>query len=311
MTKASDVSISVVIPTFRSRRTIEGCLKSLLQQTRKPTEIIVVDQGSNDGTREAVGGLATDGVPIRYFDIGPERRGISHAKNFGAERAIGSHLLFVDGDWILDATSLSRVAELAAAGHSLLVTGAWRKRLDGRVGYLARCRQHLWAAARAQSYVENAPRAPGGLMGTPYFMKREDFLRLGGFDPSLPAMEDADLYVRCVRAGLIPKAAVDIGTHDQTITLRSTVARRLRSSAAMAAFKQKWRDETWVKDAEPTLGFIGTVRRFLRGLVRLAWSHPSLVPGGALVGVIDGVTAIVSELFLTSEWRQRPTQRNA
>jgi len=295
---SAEISISVVVPTLKSRRTIKHCLLSILRQTYRPAEIVVVDQGSDDGTREIVEHLSKESGLVRYSDLGFEQRGISHARNFGAKQARGRYVLFVDSDWYLDPGALERLARLASQGKSCLVVGAWQKRLDSRVSYIARSRQILWEFSHAQSYLEHVPCTPGTPRGTPYFMKREDFLRIGGFDCLLPVLEDADLNFRCMRHGIIPGAAVDLGIHDQTITLRATVVRRLRSVQGAAMFEMKWQSQGWVNQTQRAIGMSGTMHRFLGGLLGVVCKQPLLLPGAVLVGLTDGFTATISKLFL-------------
>jgi len=294
----ADISISVIVPTFKSRRTIGRCILSILRQTFRPTEIIVVDSGSDDGTKGIVEHLSRESDLIHYIDLGFEQRGISHARNSGAKQARGKYLLFVDSDWYLDPDALERVARLASQGKSCLVVWAGRKRLDSEVSYIARSRQILWEFSEAQSYLNYVPCGPGTPRGTPYFMKHEDFSRIGGFDCSLPVLEDADLHVRCTLHGIAPSANVDVGIHDQIITLRTTVVRRIRSARGTALFEMKWQSQRWVNHAQRAIGMSGTVKRLLGGLRGVVCRRPLLFPGAVLVGLTDGFTAAISRLFL-------------
>src|SRR3989338_2013270 len=88
--------ISIVIPTFNEQKTIGECLKSLKNQTYKPIEITVVDDGSSDSTRNIV----EDSQNIKLLTQG--HKGPGQARNLGAANAKGEILVFVDADMTLD-----------------------------------------------------------------------------------------------------------------------------------------------------------------------------------------------------------------
>jgi len=87
--------VSVVIPAYNEEKDIEICLDSLKGQTFKDFEIVVVDDGSTDKTREIV---EKYGVML----LKQEHQGPGNARNFGAESAKGEILIFVDADMHFD-----------------------------------------------------------------------------------------------------------------------------------------------------------------------------------------------------------------
>lgn len=91
------VSISVIIPTYNRARYVKKAIDSALAQTYKDYEIIVVDDGSTDGTRQA---LEPYQDCIRY--IYQENRGVAAARNLGIKSANATWVAFLDSDdrWI-------------------------------------------------------------------------------------------------------------------------------------------------------------------------------------------------------------------
>jgi len=91
--------VTVVIPTYNYGRYICETVESALGQTYSPVEIIVVDDGSMDDTRER---LATYGDRIRY--IHQQNRGLSAARNTGIQAARGEFVALLDSDdlWLPD-----------------------------------------------------------------------------------------------------------------------------------------------------------------------------------------------------------------
>src|SRR5262249_9808749 len=87
----SSALISVIIPTFNAGHFITEAIDSVLGQTAVPAEIIVVDDGSKDDTRER---LARYGRQIRY--IHQKKQGVSATRNRGVQEALGEHIAFLD-----------------------------------------------------------------------------------------------------------------------------------------------------------------------------------------------------------------------
>ena len=88
--------VTIIVPAFNSEKYIEKCLNSILRQTYQNLEVIVVDDGSTDGTAGIIRGIAGRDHRIRL--LCEENRGTSAARNYGLEEATGEYLTFVDSD---------------------------------------------------------------------------------------------------------------------------------------------------------------------------------------------------------------------
>ena len=89
--------ISVVVPTYNRRDLLQRALESAQKQTYADIEIIVVSDGSTDGTKETVEGAAADDARIRFIELSPSRGG-NAARNAGIEAATGDYVAFLDDD---------------------------------------------------------------------------------------------------------------------------------------------------------------------------------------------------------------------
>lgn len=92
--------VSVIIPTYNEQETINDCLKSISDQSFKDMEIIVVDDGSTDGTLEVVSRYCLDKNHCKVWR--QKHKGAGAARNYGATKASGEILVFVDADMIFD-----------------------------------------------------------------------------------------------------------------------------------------------------------------------------------------------------------------
>lgn len=97
--------ISVIIPTFNYGRYLRECVGSVLACGGTELEVIVVDDGSTDGTDEIVKGLIEKDSRIHY--VYQENAGVSAARNHGIDIARGRWLFFVDGDDVVEPDMLS------------------------------------------------------------------------------------------------------------------------------------------------------------------------------------------------------------
>lgn len=99
----AEKKMSIIIPAYNAERYLERCLVSLLQQDMSSDEyeIIVINDGSTDKTENILYSYSTRYSNLIYVTV--ENRGVSEARNYGCQKAIGKYFLFVDADdWIQD-----------------------------------------------------------------------------------------------------------------------------------------------------------------------------------------------------------------
>jgi glycosyltransferase involved in cell wall biosynthesis len=181
--------VSVVMPAYNVAWCIGRAVDSVLAQDFRSRELIVVNDGSTDGTRALLEGY---GAAITV--INQENRGMSAARNAGIRRARGTYVAFLDADdWWL-AGKLSRQVELMH-GRPEIGFSSTTVRVeddDGRLLNLWRCPDGS-TEILATLFAQNAAIA-GGCSAV---MARRDLLdRVGLFDESLRGFEDPDLWMR-------------------------------------------------------------------------------------------------------------------
>ena len=111
-------SISVVIPVYNCERYLGMAIRSALTQTEPPGEILVVDDGSTDGSAAVARGF---GAPVHC--LSQPHAGLSAALNRGIERAHGTFLAFLDADDLWMETKLARQFDALAAGPAAIRPG--------------------------------------------------------------------------------------------------------------------------------------------------------------------------------------------
>ena len=186
------MNVSVVIACYNGAALIPEAIRSAQAQTVPPREIIVVDDGSTDASREVIAALP--GVRL----IAQANAGVSAARNRGAQAAVGEWLLFLDQDDDLPPDALAIFERTVAAhpGYSIYYGAIETERQGGRgwrISGSPGCEGPVPAAMRANLYRVQIL-APGAML-----IQAEVFRRAGGFDSRYDSVEDQDLYIRLGR----------------------------------------------------------------------------------------------------------------
>ena len=194
------VSTSIIIPALNEERMIGRCLESLasLAFARDRFEVLVVDNGSRDKTLEIAESFH-DRLNLRILQKANVR--ISALRNLGARAAAGDILAFLDADCLAPEDWLDHILELAPTDGAG-VLGAYYLLPDDST-WVGRT-WHRYQEAPKSGEVSHVP--AGDLI-----MRREDFLKLGGFDESIQTNEDYELCERARKAGMQVRAFPLIG----------------------------------------------------------------------------------------------------
>jgi glycosyltransferase involved in cell wall biosynthesis len=194
---AGTPAISVVIPTKNRRRLLLRTLRTVRAQRGVDLEVVIVDDGSSDGSGDAVLALGDPRITV----VRNERSGgVSAARNTGLERARAPWVAFLDDDdlWAPDKLA-AQLAVAADEGAGWVCGGAVTVDRALRIvsGQMPPSHEVLWQLPAFNS-------VPGGGSGT---VARTDLVRqVGGFDPVLSNIADWDLWIRL--AAEAPLAAV-------------------------------------------------------------------------------------------------------
>lgn len=94
-----EADISVIVPIYNVEEYLEECLNSILDQTKKNIEVIMVDDGSTDGSGDIAKKFSEEHPNFRYFL--KENGGLGCARNFGVKKARGKYIMFMDSDDII------------------------------------------------------------------------------------------------------------------------------------------------------------------------------------------------------------------
>ncbi|MDH3215256.1 MAG: glycosyltransferase family 2 protein [Candidatus Krumholzibacteria bacterium] len=205
--------VSVVLPTYNRAGRLTEAMQSVLNQSYPRIELIVVDDGSNDGTPQVV---STFGDPRVRYTAHTVNRGASAARNTGIRIAQGEYLAFQDSDdaWRQDKLSV-QIGAMQRAGTAVCVC-SHRLIDDCKVSEVTRS-EGRWSGKDVIRYLLR-----GSSISTQTIVARTDAIRdAGGFDESLVVSEDYEL---CLRLALrhdfvfVARTLVDINRSQDSIS---------------------------------------------------------------------------------------------
>lgn len=270
--------VSVIIRTYNRQAYLQEAIRSCLNQSYKALEILVIDDGSTDGTRAALTSLVEEGS-IRY--VRQENQGRSYAANWGLALAQGKYIQFLDSDDLLLPTKIERqVRQLRKAAARSVAVCDYRYFRDHDT-------QELWGG-------REQPQNPVDLTAF-HSLYRFDvclhsilfpvvaFEECGDFDPELPAAEDWEFWVRLVLNGYQPlfddKPLALYRRHPNNITSQASAFAQAKVMA-LQRIKERLRGRNWqpysqqeVREAEEVSRYNLALHLLRENRNQAAWKH--------------------------------------
>lgn len=214
--------ISVVVPTYNRAHLILDSLNSVYQQSYRPLDLIVVDDGSTDDTvtvvRDWMGAIASEDFSVRY--VCQSNQGGNPARNRGIEAAKGTLVAFLDSDDIWHPEKLMKQAAVLLADEKMggIYCGLQHVFIESGVVQTPSPRAYLRGDLLYQMLVHDVT-APTST----YMVRAIAFEQMGCFDEQLQARQDWDMWIRLAsryEIGVVPEVLVDFREHsgDRTAT---------------------------------------------------------------------------------------------
>ena len=228
--------MSIVVPTYQRRELVCDVVRALGQlDYAGPIEIIVVVDGSSDGTATALAEVQGP-WPLRVLE--QDNLGASAARNRGAAVAVNEIILFLDDDMIADPNLATEHGRLYAEGADAVI-GDTPIHPESPAGFLPQSVARWIASTEVKS-----PLSPFDVFSGQLSVRRTVFEQLGGFDPALTSSgafgnEDADFGVRLLRNHDVRHNPAAISRQMYVVTPRQFMARARRSVAADLRFLRK------------------------------------------------------------------------
>lgn len=267
------LTVSIVVTTKNEEKNINLCLKSIKLQTysQEKVEIIVVDNNSTDKTKE-IAKKYTDKV----FNFGPER---SAQRNFGAAKAQGRYVMFLDADMRLSPEVVKECFEKVKRDERIIALYIPEIILG----------EKFWSKVRRfeRSFYN------GTVIDCVRFVKKEAFVKVGGFDEGLTGPEDWDFDKKIRKIGKVALISAPLYHNEKEFNLKNYLAKKAYYAKSFKRYIQKWgRDDPEIKKQ------FGVWYRFFevfleKGKWKKLISYPILALGMLVLRLLVGFTFLV------------------
>jgi glycosyltransferase involved in cell wall biosynthesis len=262
-------TFSVVVAAYQAAGFVGEAVKSALEQTHPPLEVVVSDDGSTDDLAAALEPWRERIVLLRN-----EHRGEAAAKNAGFRAACGDFIVLLDADDVYLPERLKALAALGAARPDLdvLTTDAYLE-VEGQV--VRRCYSQAWPFPVRDQRREILLR---NFVFGHAAVRRERILEVGGFDEAMASAADWDCWIRLLlggsRAGLVPEPLSRYRLREEGMSARRSEHIR---GYITALEKALGRPDLTSDERQAAAGFLAHRRRDLA----LADAHTALLEGRA------------------------------
>lgn len=245
--------VSVIIPTKNEEPNIANCLDSVKNQNCKNVEIIIVDNYSRDKTVQIAKNFTK-----KCFIHGRER---SAQRNFGAKKASGKYLLFIDADMILDKNvvgeSVKNKAKAVIIPETVIISNYWSE-----------CRK-----LEKEFYYDSE-------IEVPRFFDKNYFLKIGGYDEQLIAAEDWDLLEKIKVSDEKPKRIkAKIYHNESNLNLLDIAKKKFYYGKNLPVYFKKRKVDLIYK--------LSPISRNYPKIFRMLLGNPHLLPGLFLIKSIE------------------------
>lgn len=278
--------ISVVVATYNAAGTLASCIDSILDQTYEPLELLIVDDGSTDGTADL---LAQHPRRRQFTVLTVENGGQARARNLGVDQASGEWLGFFDSDCLLDPRCIEKLHE-ATGDEKVASVGGIQISPDDESAYGRAIQSYFESLGFLTEYVrkgrvaEVTETAHNPSCNVLY--RRSAFEEVGGFDERLWVGEDPDLDQRVALSGY------------RHLCHSGAIVQHYRSSSASAFGRKMWAYGRGQMHLVRNYGFRRTIHfvpvAVVAGALLLAaglWWSPRFTLGGSVAVVVVGLGA--------------------
>lgn len=247
-------NVSIIIPCFNAERWLGEAIESCLSQTHGPLEIIVVDDGSVDGSVQIIKSF---GARVRWVS-GPNHGG-NYARNKGCALSNGDYIQFLDADDYLLPDKISSQLECFQRTGADVVYSDWRHQFHRKDDTVEL--EDVTVAGDHEDILESLLKSwwvsPAALL-----FHRDVVQKVGGWDESLSAAQDRDFFISVALTGA--RIVYQPGCH--------AIYRRHGPSVSTSNLS-RWLDSHWrvLRKAEATLQLTGRLTPNYRRA--LAWSY--------------------------------------
>ena len=213
--------VSVIIPIYNGQRYLEQTVRSALDQTYAPVELICIIDGTNDGSADILRRLNDGRIAI----LEQENRGATYTRNYGLSLAKGEFVLFLDQDDVLHPEFLERTV------RQIVRTGSTGVAVNGHLidGQGKRIRR-MYRINKPKLTLKSLLKGNQMYTASQVLLRRDKLAKIGSFDVLADQADDWDMWIRHARNGkltFLDRDLIAYRMHDSNQSLN--VDKMLRS----------------------------------------------------------------------------------
>lgn len=280
------LSVTIAIPCYNAANSLGNLLDSLFRQTTLADEILVINDGSTDATRQIA-----QGYEVRLIDHN-ENLGLACARNTALWNADGEVIVYLDADTLLRPKNLDRILSeysnpetMAVGGQELFTPASTKVNL---------WRNLFWRQTHGQKRIDDA----WMLMGLCCSYRKNVLMELGGFDETYRTNgEDVDMGIRLRKAGYQQVYVPQIGVlHRRSDSLKTLISLVYRHSY--------WQSRALRKNGiNPSFQMQTSIRWLLISTASSVRRHRDFIL--FLISLIVGSSAIIGRSIEFLSWKKR------
>ena len=219
VTESTSPAVTVVIPAFNEAATIGAAIDSVIAQTFTDFELLIIDDGSTDGTASIAGQRDDPRITVHSF----ENKGLAASRNRGIDRAHGHYIAFLDADDLWLPEKLARQCRVLANHPDAALVYSWTDCIDEQGKFLrhgshVQCEGQVYEQLLVRNFMDN---------GSSVMVTADVFSAIGLFNEDLPAGEDWDMWLRiAARYPLACAAHADVLYRIRKTSMMSNVDRQ-------------------------------------------------------------------------------------
>lgn len=224
--------ISVIVPVYNGEKTILETIQSIQAQTFSDFELIIINDGSTDGTLDVISTVNDDRLKVFSYENG----GLPVARNRGIRRCRGEFITFIDADDLWKPDKLELQLAALEKNPEAGVAYSWTAFIDENSKFLFAWQPLYWEGnVYPELLIRNFISSGSNIM-----VKRKYIEAAGEFDPSLKSVEDWDYYLRLAALCpfvLVPKYQILYRRSSQSMTSKVDVMENANLIVIERAFK--------------------------------------------------------------------------
>jgi len=214
--------VSVLMTTYNSEKYVSETIKSVINQTFKNWEFIIVDDASTDDTCEIITKFLNTENRIKFFKF-DQNKGQSYALNFGLNKCKYDFVARIDNDDLMVPQRLEKQINFMKKNQKVAIVGSYVNYIDCNSLLLKKGKTDFLSSEDIIGKIKNNELV--GFNHPTVMMKKETILKLGGYREEYWPADDIDLWNRIIENGyrieIIPDYLTDYRIHSKSVTIYS------------------------------------------------------------------------------------------